>query len=191
MKRCVSIFLICICGLPFFVSFILLAYALVERPDLYRQPVLFRLGGMGVAVTELWGGQVAFFNYSAPYSGSMLGAGAKIASGMDFYGVYFRRISFGQPKEDWWTLWLSLWYPICIFGVPFVAALLAELIRKRVGQSVAAGLIRLPAKRSFHQLTVAAERTAEPIPSCSYRDPLRRDPIHRCKGLKHWWRFVG
>jgi hypothetical protein len=138
MKRCVSIFFICICGVPFFISFILLTYAFVKRPDLYRQPVLFRLGGLGVTVTELWGGRVAFFNYSAPYSVSMLGAGVKIASGTDFCGVYFRRISFSQPKEDWRTLWLSLWYPIFIFGVPFVAALLAELVRKRAGHNVAA-----------------------------------------------------
>ncbi len=33
------------------------------------------------------------------------------------YGIYYRVISDATSKVTWWTLMISIWYPIILFGI--------------------------------------------------------------------------
>jgi hypothetical protein len=97
---------------------------------------------INIAVTKLWGGNLVFFNQSMPYTGSIISmAGDKSVNeiGWDGWGTYFRHITHTLEKEkDWWTLMISLWYPIIIFGIPpsvFIAKKICRSIRERTASS--------------------------------------------------------
>ena len=74
-----------------------------------------------VTVMNNRGGCIVAFNQTAPYTGSVIGlAGDKSINkaGWDGWGIYFRSINrTGDKNENWWTLMVSLWYPISVFGV--------------------------------------------------------------------------
>lgn len=61
-----------------------------------------------------------FFNQAAPYLGSIIGMGGDktvSVSGCDGLGIYYRVIKHADRKDwDWWTLAVSLWYPIIMSG---------------------------------------------------------------------------
>ena len=61
-----------------------------------------------------------FFNQKMPYMGSIVSfAGDKsvVERGLTAWGLYFRLIKHADTNETWWTLMVSLWYPIIIFGI--------------------------------------------------------------------------
>ena len=79
---------------------------------------------------SLWGrgadARILFFNNAeyGPYRGSMIQAGAvgspppaypKVIGFGDCLGVYYRHIVW--PQKVLWTLMLSLWYPVAVFGL--------------------------------------------------------------------------
>lgn len=73
-----------------------------------------------VAVASNWGGNLVFFNQAVPYTGSLVSiAGDKsvVERGWTGYGIYFRSIEHTNKDQTWWTLMVSLWYPVIIFGI--------------------------------------------------------------------------
>jgi hypothetical protein len=74
-----------------------------------------------IAVTGNWGGNLVFFNQTMPYTGSVMsftGDNTLSEAGLTGGGIYFRHIKHTIEKDkDWWTLMISLWYPIIIFGI--------------------------------------------------------------------------
>ncbi|HEV2329614.1 MAG TPA: hypothetical protein VGY56_12610 [Verrucomicrobiae bacterium] len=73
-----------------------------------------------VAATSDWGGGLVFFNQAEPYTGSVLGlAGDRSVreKGLTGLGLYFRSIGYAGKDETWWTLIISLWYPLVIFAI--------------------------------------------------------------------------
>ena len=64
---------------------------------------------------------MVFFNQKVPYMGSITsftGDENVKETGCDFYGIYFRTIHYTDKKYwDQWTLIISLWYPIMLFGI--------------------------------------------------------------------------
>jgi len=40
-----------------------------------------------------------------------------VERGLTAWGLYFRLIKHTDTNETWWTLMVSLWYPIIIFGI--------------------------------------------------------------------------
>jgi hypothetical protein len=79
-------------------------------------------GNIHVTVAKQWGVKLILFNQAEPYTGSLLALGEgekEIAiSHYDGWGIYFRSIKH-TIRTDWnqWTLMISLWYPIIIFGI--------------------------------------------------------------------------
>lgn len=72
-----------------------------------------------IAITKNWGGNFVFFNQDSPYTGSIIKfAGDKTIKewGLTGWGIYFRHIDNSVQKSVWWTLMISLWYPIIMFG---------------------------------------------------------------------------
>jgi hypothetical protein len=131
MKRTVTNGLVVVSTLLCLAFLTLYGYAWIVKPDVFQPSSRIHVvGDLGVYVTGSWGGQIAIFNYDAPYLGSMLGD-AKIIGGFDNCGIYFRRIRYDIPKKDWWTLMFSLWYPIIIFGVTPITSLSRYLMRPR------------------------------------------------------------
>ena len=63
--------------------------------------------------------RLAFFNVkNYPYTGSIVGLGGewpKTIGFGNFLGLYYRH--FTWPKETLWTLYISLWYPLILFGI--------------------------------------------------------------------------
>jgi len=65
------------------------------------------------------GGQVVLFNQSIPNDTTSTGPRNKTISekGWEGYGISFRLIKdFSQP-DNWWTLRVSLWYPVIFFAI--------------------------------------------------------------------------
>ena len=111
-----------------FVGFVsLYIYAQIANPHLHLDtPDIFyphvSLGeNVNVTVTKDWSGDLIFFNQNVPYSGSIVSmAGDKTVNvtGCDGWGIYFRSIKHTTRKDwDQWTLMISLWYPIILFGI--------------------------------------------------------------------------
>lgn len=79
------------------------------------------LGKVHVAVTMERGGNLVLFNQKAPYTGSiykLAGDNSVNETGLTSCGIYFRHITHTNEKgQNWWTLMVSLWYPIIIFGI--------------------------------------------------------------------------
>lgn len=78
-------------------------------------------GRAHIAVTKEWGGNLVFFNQTMPYTGGIIsftGDNTVNETGFTGFGLYFRHITHTVEKDkDWWTLMISLWYPIAIFGI--------------------------------------------------------------------------
>lgn len=74
-----------------------------------------------VAVTKEWGGNLVVFNQNMPYTGGIIsftGDNTVNETGFTGFGLYFRHITHTVEKDkDWWTLMISLWYPIAIFAI--------------------------------------------------------------------------
>ena len=74
-----------------------------------------------IAVTTSWGGKLILMNQCMPSEGVMLGADVAETikrSGWDNFGIRFIHIIHSVEKDkNWWTLMISLWYPIVIFGI--------------------------------------------------------------------------
>jgi hypothetical protein len=72
-------------------------------------------------VTKNWGGNLLFFNQNMPSIGSIVGfAGDDRTSetGWSGWGISFRHITHTVEKnKNWWTLMISLWYPIIFTGI--------------------------------------------------------------------------
>jgi hypothetical protein len=75
---------------------------------------------VNITLTKDWGGYVIIFTQNVPYMGSMFaltGEQSVREKVWGFYGVDFLLIKDATKEDSWWTLMLSLWYPIIIFGV--------------------------------------------------------------------------
>jgi hypothetical protein len=73
-----------------------------------------------IAVTDNWRGNLVLFNQDSPYTGSIIKfTGDKTIDewGLTGWGIYFRHITNSVQHSVWWTLIISLWYPIIIFGI--------------------------------------------------------------------------
>lgn len=77
--------------------------------------------GLHIAVTKEFGGNVVFFNQNMPYQGSIItlaGDNTVGETGFTGAGIYFRHIIHTvETDKNWWTLMISLWYPIIVFAV--------------------------------------------------------------------------
>ncbi|MEI9863238.1 MAG: hypothetical protein WDN00_01485 [Limisphaerales bacterium] len=104
----------------FFLIFVGLAiYAWTIKPSLRSEPYFPIFSGVKITATELWGGNVIFFNQEAPYTGSIvsLGDDGVIVNGCTGYGIYYRLIKDPARTDSWWTLMFSLWYPVVTFSI--------------------------------------------------------------------------
>jgi hypothetical protein len=79
-----------------------------------------------VAVTKYdWNGNLMFFNQRSPYVGgviAMTGTNSHSVNevnetGWDGLGIYFCLIEDIRRPDSWWTLMISLWYPIILFAI--------------------------------------------------------------------------
>jgi hypothetical protein len=111
----------------FFIIFVgLYAYALVVSPNLYSHPQTsfpdVSLKKTSIAVNKYNGGQMVIFNGPIPNDTASWGPSnntnnEKVLCG---YGVTYKSIYIdeaGTKESSWWTLMISLWYPIIIFGI--------------------------------------------------------------------------
>jgi hypothetical protein len=105
-----------------FVVFVgLYIYAWIFDPNLYfrhgRSHFYIPLGNATMAVDKYNGGQMVFFNGPEPNSTTSSGSNDN-QTGWGFYGIECRLMSVNDPVvKTWWTLNISLWYPIIIFGI--------------------------------------------------------------------------
>ncbi|HEY1718421.1 MAG TPA: hypothetical protein VGH42_09045 [Verrucomicrobiae bacterium] len=74
---------------------------------------------INLAASNSEGGEsLYFFNGPMPNGTTMLGPTDTVTGGWDRgYGIYFLSIYDAASKWTWWTLIISLWYPIIIFGI--------------------------------------------------------------------------
>jgi hypothetical protein len=123
----------------------LFAYAWVFDPELFPRPTFcMSFSIFNMTVTKRWGGQVIFFNQQAPYTGgtySIFGD-SKSAKGWDCFGIYFRSIKDQKRTDVYWTLMLSLWYPISICGI-----LPAIVLVRKLRKSLKCSLGKVPLSR--------------------------------------------
>lgn len=77
--------------------------------------------GIHMSVAKCFGKvSVLFFNQDFPYTGSIVGfSGDKSVTekGYEGWGIYFRLLKDVRRSDSWWTLMISLWYPIFLFGI--------------------------------------------------------------------------
>ncbi|MES1181134.1 MAG: hypothetical protein ABUL66_04660, partial [Verrucomicrobiota bacterium] len=98
-------------------------YAWIFSPNLYAYPnpsfLHVSLGDVRVAVDKLEGGEIAFFNGPIPNSTTSTGPRNNTTNEKEWagYGIYFRWIKDVNRPDSWWTLMVSLWYPIILFGI--------------------------------------------------------------------------
>jgi hypothetical protein len=90
-------------------------------------------GSLHFAVTKEWGGYLVFYNQNIPYSGSIFRfSGDKTINetGLTGCGIYYRHITHTLEKDkNWWTLMVSLWYPIIMSGILPLALVLKKQTR--------------------------------------------------------------
>ena len=132
---------VCVCvSTGLFVIFIgLYVYVWIFNPKLYPPSFRIPLCVASMTVTKSWGGNAIFFNQNVPYTGGTISISKDLpinVKGWDRLGVYFRLISDARRSDNWWTLMVSLWYPIIIFGI-LPAAYMVQKLRgtKSVTQS--------------------------------------------------------
>ena len=64
-----------------------------------------------------WNGSVVFFNQEEPFIGGGSFPQTVSEEGWIGWGIYFRLLRDTVTKATWWTLMISFWYPITIFGI--------------------------------------------------------------------------
>jgi len=114
----------CVCvSMMFFLGFAgLYIYALIAdpHPTMSRSstscPHVSFSDNFNVTVIKHWGGNVVFFNQEVPFFGGSFGQ-TESEKGWDGCGIYFRIVKDTRRADNWWTLMISLWYPIVIFCV--------------------------------------------------------------------------
>jgi hypothetical protein len=117
-----NLFRKCACvSATFFVVVIgLYAYTWIFDPNLYSYPhpsfFHISLGNVRVSLERYDGGQVVFFNGPMPNDRTTVGLSDDMM-GWIGYGIYYRVISDATSKVTWWTLMISIWYPIILFGI--------------------------------------------------------------------------
>ena len=74
------------------------------------------LGKASIAVHKYESGQVIFFNGPYPNATTTLGP-TDTETFWEGYGIYHRVINDSASKVTWWTLMISLWYPLILFGI--------------------------------------------------------------------------
>jgi hypothetical protein len=74
---------------------------------------------INLAASNSEGGESLYlFNGPMPNGTTMLGPTDTVTGGWDRgYGIYFLSIYDAASKWTWWTLIISLWYPIILFGI--------------------------------------------------------------------------
>ena len=118
-------------------------YAWVCDPNLYPmysdpppRPFFFHipLGNATMSVDKYDGGQVVFYNGPKPNDGTMSGS-SDDQTGWGFYGMECGLMRVNDPVvKTWWTLRISLWYPIIIFGI-LPAIFVVKKLRNRKSAS--------------------------------------------------------
>ncbi len=103
-----SFILLCLTGLLFYLSYRIDAWgeSFSLRDDfhisLYRRENDCRL---------------AFFNEkNYPYVGGSVGPDTKVR-GLNFLGIYYRHYRLSSEGDIWWTLCISLWWPVVLFSI--------------------------------------------------------------------------
>lgn len=97
----------------FFVVFIgLYTYVWIFNSPFFHIP----LSKASMTVDKYEGGQVIFFNGPYPNATTMLGPTDTI-TGYEGCGIYYHVIHDSASNVTWWTLMISLWYPIILFGI--------------------------------------------------------------------------
>jgi hypothetical protein len=122
-KISIALFLGCVC---------LCVYLWIFNPDLWffntspssgEPPMHYRHLPLGydikLSVSNVedrkW---VIFFNGPYPNYTTTLGPTDTVTGGWDRgYGIYYLVIHDSASKWTWWTLMISLWYPIILFGI--------------------------------------------------------------------------
>lgn len=75
---------------------------------------------------------LVFYNGPYPNDTTMLGPTDTI-TGYEGYGIYYHVIHKSATKVTWWTLMISLWYPIILFGIlPAIFAVKKLRVRRKI-----------------------------------------------------------
>lgn len=132
------------CAAAFLVSVILYALVRVVDPTPLKWWPHVSLGNaIHISViNRFWGCNLVFYNGDLPYLGSIIsfdGDKTITEKGCTGCGIYLRLIKNTNVGKTWFTLIVSLWYPIAIFGILFIffAAiwLRGKIARKTVSAS--------------------------------------------------------
>jgi hypothetical protein len=107
-----------------FVALCAYAWVATPHPQAGESDIHWSSASLGnkfhIATTRSCGGSLVFFNQTTPYAGSVVsftGDNSVVEHGLTGYGIYFRSIKYIDKKETWWTLMISLWYPVIIFAI--------------------------------------------------------------------------
>ena len=124
MKRnyLLSATIACAICLSIFIGMLMWAWLIPNDSKPYNISICY---GIKASVSKEFGGLVYIFNQDQPYTtGSLVMGKVEEWGGL---GIGFIQIKDATPGDTWWTLSISIWYPILIFGV-----LLRILWRKAV-----------------------------------------------------------
>jgi hypothetical protein len=126
----------------FLISAGLLAYAWLGSSNSSQGLPYISLGeNVHISVTKRVGGGLVCFNQDTPYTGSIIkfaGDNTINETGFTGAGIYFRHITHAVEKDkNWWTLIISLWYPVIAFGIlPLVFLIKKSQTTKEAAQQI-------------------------------------------------------
>jgi signal peptidase I len=120
-------------------------YVLATDPGPYPPTFSISLGNnILITAAKEQGGDIVVFNRGTPYVGSALSIKGRNEAvnigGWDKYGIYYRRVRHVGEK-DWFTLMISLWYPIIGFSIAPIIFIII-LGRRRYDQADGNPVIR-------------------------------------------------
>jgi hypothetical protein len=99
-------------------SLILVAWPLARHTDPRTQRV--QLGSQRYVSLDAYGpdgrdARLVIFNLSfGPYCGGIVGVGTRVSGFGDTLGIYYRRLTSADIPGSWWTLRISLAYPLVV-----------------------------------------------------------------------------
>jgi hypothetical protein len=100
---------------------LLFVYVLITNPNPPNHWPSVSIGhDFHCAVIKNWGCNLVCYNGYMPYMGNVVSidnTSKIVVKGWNGFGIYVRLVKNPSVGTTWWTLMVSLWYPIAIFGM--------------------------------------------------------------------------